>query len=468
MRYLFFDESAIQIIISKNCFQSTEYLEGKLLVQFLKGEKKSQLYEDIYIDIQEEGVIFSGIRNSGSNKTKIFCLDTKKCDLYGLTNDDTELLMVFQKMFRTAIKVWNKSPFSSAERISGTKIILFPFAFPDSRRIVIERAIEINQLQKWGIEFPLLAYNFCKEEPHKQDEVDKSVIKKAAHIYNDEKYRIQNIIQESKKSKSDDKYKNKAMGVINTKSVDKNEGFEYWPYDFQYYNLTEPQKMIVDSRNLSSPIRISGAAGTGKTISMLLRAYRLLNDAKENNREFKIIFLCHSDSTYKQNLAIFNNFSRSQEYINSMGNQSIKFKTLMSLTSEITGINPVMMLDYDACDAKSYQLMLIEKVLEEAYTDYTVETYKRFLSQSIKKLFLDEKKESRMYLCSILQHEFSVQIKGRTDGTFEQYKELKSIENGLKCENEKDKEFIYRLYVMYDRELRSLNNFDVDDIVLEA
>lgn len=127
-----------------------------------------------------------------------------------------------------------------------------------------------------------------------------------------------------------------------------------------------------------------------------------------------------------------------------------------------------MMLDIDACDAKSYQLMLIEKILEEAYSDYTVETYKKFLSLNMKKLFSDENKESRMYLCSILQHEFSIQIKGRTDGSFEQYKELKSIKNGLKCENEKDKEFIYRLYIMYDKELRSLNNFDVDDIVIEA
>ena len=468
MKYLFFDENAVQIIISRNNFQSTEYAEGKLLVQFLKGEKDSQLFEDIYIYVQDDGVIFSGIRNSGSNKTKIFCLDITKCDLYGLTNNDAELLMVFQKMFRTAIKVWNKSPFSSTERISGTKIIVFPFAFPNSRRIVIERAIEINQLKKWGIEFPLLAYNFCEEEPHRQDEVDISIIKKAAHIYNNEKYHMQNIIQEGKKGKTKDKYKNAAMGVVNTKSIDINEGFEYWPYDLQYSKLTETQKMIVDSKNLSSPIRISGAAGTGKTLSMLLRAYRLLNEAKQNNSEFKIIFLCHSESTYKQNLSIFNNFTGSQEYVDSEGMQSIKFTTLMSLTCDITGINPIMMLDIDACDAKSYQLMLIEKILEEAYSDYTVETYKKFLSSNMKKLFSDENQESRMYLCSILQHEFSIQIKGRTDGSFEQYKELKSIENGLKCENEKDKEFIYRLYNMYDKELRSLNNFDVDDIVIEA
>ncbi len=97
MKYLFFDENAVQIIISRNNFQSTEYAEGKLLVQFLKGEKDSQLFEDIYIYVQDDGVIFSGIRNSGSNKTKIFCLDITKCDLYGLTNNDAELLWYFRK-----------------------------------------------------------------------------------------------------------------------------------------------------------------------------------------------------------------------------------------------------------------------------------------------------------------------------------------------------------------------------------
>jgi len=42
----------------------------------------------------------------------------------------------------------------------------------------------------------------------------------------------------------------------------------------------------------------------------------------------------------------------------------------------------------------------------------------------------------------MLQHEFSIQIKGRTDGTLEQYLTLTSIKNGICCEIQKDKELI--------------------------
>lgn len=468
MKYLFFDEYAIENIVSKTYFQSAEYAEGKKLLEYLKGNGCSGVFDDIYIEIQEDGVMFSGKKNNGGVNTKVFCVDILNCDLYNQVNNDSELLTVFQKMFRTAIKVWSKSPFSSAERISGTKIIIFPFVFPDSRRMVIERSIDITQLKHRGIEFPLLAYNFCSEEPHREDKVDTSVIKKAGHIYSDKKHQFQKSFQTDKNSKTEGKYTKSALGVVETKNLGKNDGFEYLPYEVEYNNLTDTQKTIVDSDNLSSPIRISGAAGTGKTVSMLLRAFKLLKEAKEQNREMRIIFMCHSSSTYQQNLDFFNHFDGSQEYIDSLGQQSITFKTLMTLTGEIAGINSNMMLDYDAGDAKSYQLMLIDKVLKDACDEYVIDTYKSFLSDDIKKLFLNVNEESSMYICSLLQHEFSVQIKGRTDGTFEQYKELKPIENGLKYVNEKDKELIYRLYTNYNKELQSLNNYDVDDIVIEA
>lgn len=72
MKYLFFDENAVQIIISRNNFQSTEYAEGKLLVQFLKGEKDSQLFEDIYIYVQDDGVIFQELEIVEAIKLKFF------------------------------------------------------------------------------------------------------------------------------------------------------------------------------------------------------------------------------------------------------------------------------------------------------------------------------------------------------------------------------------------------------------
>lgn len=120
----------------------------------------------------------------------------------------------------------------------------------------------------------------------------------------------------------------------------------------------------------------------------------------------------------------------------------------------------------DAGDSKTYQLMVIDSVLEKAEQDNTISTYIPLLTDEFKKLFCAE--TPRNTLCSLLQHEFSIQIKGRTDCTFENYLELPSIKNGLPCKNPEEKQLVFTLFNAYQTELNSMNNYDVDDVTLEA
>ena len=68
----------------------------------------------------------------------------------------------------------------------------------------------------------------------------------------------------------------------------------------------------------------------------------------------------------------------------------------------------------------------------------------------------------------MLQHEFSVQIKGRTDGTIDSYYELSPIPNGIQYENKRDQELLYSLFMAYQSELQMYGAFDVDDVTMEA
>ena len=63
-------------------------------------------------------------------------------------------------------------------------------------------------------------------------------------------------------------------------------------------------------------------------------------------------------------------------------------------------------------------------------------------------------------MISMLQHEFSIQIKGRTDCTIEEYYQIPRISNALPVETQKDKEFVFSIFLEYQNMLRISSVYD--------
>jgi hypothetical protein len=63
-------------------------------------------------------------------------------------------------------------------------------------------------------------------------------------------------------------------------------------YDQWFSRLSKRQREFVE-RPVSGPLRVRGAAGTGKTLAMVMRALRIVKDAKEGE-EPRVLFLTHS------------------------------------------------------------------------------------------------------------------------------------------------------------------------------
>lgn len=469
IKYLLFDQRAISLIVSRSTLQSVEYNQGMRLVQHICGKGNSEILEDVYIEYNNNGVLFVGKRTDSDESQKgdkIFCVDLTTCNILSEESNPTNLLIVMQKVFRTALKIWNRQPFSSSERINQTKSIVFPFVMPDRRRIVIERSNNVDRLTKRNISFPLLAYKYSSEDPHGEEKVDTSILAKAGEAYVARRYQIQGLFPVTETYTNTDS--TPALGQTVGGKLERKDNFAYWNYETQYKNLTESQKYIVDYDNLDRPLRIDGAAGTGKTLSLLMRAYRLLVSYKEKKQPYRIIFFSHSVSTCEQGKEIFSNYPLGTSFMDPSSEQTIRFTTLLEFCEKFSKIESTSVLDYDAGNAKSYQLQLIQQVLEEAKNNYTINTYLPLLSNNVQEVFSDLTEASIQSICSILQHEFSIQIKGRTDCTLESYIELPSIQNGLLCENKTDKEFIFRLFAEYQKILNTYNNFDVDDVILET
>ena len=238
IKYLLFDQRAISLIVSRSTLQSVEYNQGMRLVQHICGKGNSEILEDVYIEYNNNGVLFVGKRTDSDESQKgdkIFCVDLTTCNILSEESNPTNLLIVMQKVFRTALKIWNRQPFSSSERINQTKSIVFPFVMPDRRRIVIERSNNVDRLTKRNISFPLLAYKYSSEDPHGEEKVDTSILAKAGEAYVARRYQIQGLFPVTETYTNTDS--TSALGQTVGGKLERKDNFAYWNYETQYNDI---------------------------------------------------------------------------------------------------------------------------------------------------------------------------------------------------------------------------------------
>lgn len=470
MKYLLFDQNAISVYVCEIGLQSVEYQEGLRFIEHIRGVLSSENFYNTRIEYTKDGILFVGPKNTdpleSDANSHVICFDLTTCKLLEEEANNARVLTVMQKAFRLALKIWKRNPFSASERINGTKSILFPFSIGDRHRLVIERSNSISRLGARGIEFPLLAYKYNAEEPGQMIEVaGESILRLAGETYAEQRHIIRSLLEKDTTSESDThEY---SLEVVETELIERRDDFIYWNYDQQLKLLTEPQRRIVEFDDVNVPIRVDGAAGTGKTVALIMRAYRLLLLYRRENREFHIIFFAHSESTSQRNKQVFSSYTDSEYFLQENSKQSIQFITLLSYCRNIAKIDETSIVETNASEAKDYQLMIIDDIVKRARERNLIRTYWSLISAELKSLF-DESKTNPSVLVNMLQHEFSVQIKGRTDCSIENYLELESIPNGIPCSTNSDKELVFALFAEYQRELQSQGTFDIDDVTIEA
>lgn len=471
LNYLLFDEYAISTYVSENRLQSIEYPEGAKFIEHLHRQHSSEIFCNTKIEYTKDGILFVGRKKqqpvAADAGKHIFCIDLTSCALLQEETNPARLLTVVQRAFRLTLKIWNNYPFTFSERVNETKSILFPFSITDRHRLVIERSCSVSRLENRDLSFPLLAYKYNADEPGQMaDVVHTEVLRNAGEAYLEVRYLLQTQIETALSAPSNETA-DVPLGHIKTAAEVDRKDFVFWPYEYQLHQLTETQKKVVEYESLNSPLRVDGAAGTGKTISLILRAYRLLMLHHEQDIAFRILFFAHSESTSQRNQEFFGLYPDSQYYLNPESKQTIQFITLFSFCKTFAHIDDTAVVENNAADAKTYQLMLIDEVVTKALKSNRIKTYRPLISSDVATLF-DPKVTDRATLVNMLQHEFSVQIKGRTDCSIESYLELEALPNGIPCKTKPEKELIFSLFNDYQDMLQAQGSFDVDDVTIEA
>lgn len=465
LKYIVIDRVAAGELVSERSFQSIEFSNGKTLMHLITGTPAEfPRTRQIAAVVSKQSIYFLA-KNVASHD--ILVIDLEKAQLFE-RRSDSEVLVLFQKVIRFAIKRWEKMSFTLSEKVlpNSTKGLLFPFPFSAQVpfRITFELAPDQRRREKRAKGQELLVYKCGNDEGGgASEEATTTNFKKA----------IENLTEAQSCAML---VEGKAADVVASPSVlsvtrlEKNGDYlevgeatldDWLPL------LTNFQREFVEAEVIA-PHRIEGPAGTGKTLSLVLKCIHALRKAIAESKPYSALFIAHSEAT-RRNISLlfqpeFNMGRIGADGVTSF--QSVNVTTLQAYCAEVlnTEISESEFLDRDAFESKQAQLLYTLEALEEAISDH-LPTHRSLMSQG----FLNfVEREDRWVLAEMLQHEVSVKIKGRADEDETKYRKLLRLAYGLPVENDGDKVFVFLAFKGYRRRLEQAGQFDTDDIVLSA
>lgn len=466
MKYVVIDNFAVDEIVANRFLQSVEFEQGASLMRALRGEQTESIVSPLlHATAIADGMFITG--RTIKPDSRFLVIDEQQSRLLEQQTDQEGLLSV-QKLLRFAKKLWQGLSLTGSERmISGTsKAVLFPpHRYQQSPfRIVIEREPAPQRLEKRGHKgLWLLVYKAGHEGGDAARELAELTnfrkafdaipeLKTALATASDDPSDFSpTLIDQMHVTTLGESAHSSAMSLFRR--------FEDWlPL------LTGQQRQFI-TNPIKGPARIEGAAGTGKTLTLLLKAIHALRECGQDD-ECHLVFVTHSDATKRaiNEVAAVIDGSGFATSSRSHSNCSLKICTLSELCAEILhqSISESEFIDRDAMESKELQLLYIAEAMSLAMQkDYS--GHKRFLSSPFAKFF---EEEDNWKIVTMLQHEISVVIKGRASEDLDRYKKVPALKYGLPISGDADKGFVFTIFRYYQEQLKNAGQFDTDDVVL--
>lgn len=465
IKYIVIDRQSAGELVSDRAFQSIDFPNGQALAFFLTNKSIDfPVNKKInYIDVKRGVFLISKECISDD----ILIIDLQEAPVFEKRSDSDSLLL-FQKIIRFAIKRWEKMSLTWAERIlpNSTKGILFPFTHSAQVpfRITFELAPDKRRREKRTKGEEILLYKCGNEEGGgANEEAGLTNFKKAIDT-------LPEAYEQATNSIVVKNYQNGASPVLGVTRLEGSQDFpQIGEASFEEWLplLTRAQRNFIDEE-ITAPHRIEGPAGTGKTLSLVLKCIATLRRAADRSESHNALFIAHSEAT-KRNISGLFQPEFEKNLISSdraMSMQSVKITTLQAYCAEVlnTEIAESEFLDRDAFESKQAQLLYTLEALDEAISDY-LPTHREFMSFGFIN-FIEN--EDKWVVAEMLQHEISVKIKGRADEDEKKYRKLPRLTYGLPVESDGDKVFAFLAFKGYRKRLEQSGQFDTDDIVLSA
>lgn len=458
--YIFITYQAILLFASDRFLQSSENEASSHLCNVLRLQSKDWPHSRIHMYKTERGIIFY-TNDSTSKEGVLFDLSTFK----GFMEDDRTVINIFQKTMKYAIRYYSNLPLANCERQipDSTITVIYPNPFVATRgvpKVLLDR--NSSKLNKKGV-------NFLTVFDYNTDGKSSPSFTNLYKAYED----IRNLnfkLIANDAPKVDTTIRGFSSTVLDNKDIklDANIGYDNW---LEHY-LTDVQRKFVCS-DILGPERLEGAAGTGKTISLILRSIYILKKHIEDNSEFHMIFFTHSLSTKERIINIFKSNWEDFEFCEEekgtlRPRQSIKVTTLQEWSAEHLGTNSISeneYLDKDAAESKGLQILYIEEAYNKTKEDLWESSFDLLCSERFKNFLSYTPEES---LLELFRLEIAILFKGRAGCDFDRYKKITRPLYSLPLEVDADFRFVNMVFKKYQDSLAKIGQYDTDDITLSA
>lgn len=455
MKAIYFEEHAVRYLAQTSTFQSGEFEDAIDLVQFIRTGNNATIKAISCVISKNIGYVFKRSQNS---TLKAIVIDLEKAK--GLLEyDNDSLVTILLKIVKFAVKRWENIQVGDSEKyIINNHAVLFPFPYSEKHPIKVlvnlspapeftsKRDMSYLYIAGIGEERFDLNYNNLLNIKVIRDEANEVCIK--------------NNNKEVKRTDGVDSLNVTELGDIPKKM----NGF--LDFDKWMHCLSKKQMDFV-TRLLKGSERLEGAAGTGKTTTLVLRALYLCNEAKNHGEEFHAIFICHSVASKDYLKLMFESASSNPQILDSgYSQQSITLTTLQEWCTDYLGnkIGRSEVLDEDAQESKDLQFRFVSDAYSQCM-EHDFISYKESCSPEFVKFIEDDDKS---YVVEKLCSEISITIKGRAEQDYDTYVDLPRLEESIPVSEKSDYLFVFLIYEKYQAMLTDLGYFDNDDISLSS
>jgi hypothetical protein len=190
----------------------------------------------------------------------------------------------------------------------------------------------------------------------------------------------------------------------------KAKGSHEWTYEqwmMPESPLTNAQKAIVESRLIDmQPVRIIGAAGSGKTLIMMLLALRRLTEAEQAGTPLRISYMVHNEAM--KNAAFMRFMTLGAERFLRGTDRILTLTTLLGYSRQVLGLDETPVIHSDAYESKRFQREFVEESFAEV-----LERRKSDAAEGPILCQVEASDELRFVIVDLVADEISTAIKGQ-------------------------------------------------------
>ena len=261
-------------------------------------------------------------------------------------------------------------------------------------------------------------------------------------------------------------------GIILTQRLP--QGFVQGVSIDQWYNskLTSEQRSFVD-KNHDGPVRLRGAAGTGKTLALVIKFLRDAVLLEGNNQSRKFGFLTHSFASVDLVTAIAENLDTTGLLYSKGKYVQLEVRTLYDLAHKNLNfeLDQLAPLSLDGREGRLFQAELIESVLNECAQSCILKLRFSDIDQMLHEKWNQSFDGSNKLFINEIMNEFAsvLDAEGIRSGEEkgERYAKGATLRPSwlMQLPNEIDRRFILEIHRRYRKLLGDMNTLSVDQMI---